>query len=66
MNVPVIVIETCVESNGGVAEAAEALADQSRACAIRVLAGVGTRSELRAWAGENSGCHWYPLMGINF
>lgn len=66
MNVTVIVVETFVESNGGVAEAADTLGNQSCACAVRVLAGVGTRSELRAWAGKSSGCHWYLLMGIDF
>ena len=49
MDVAVVVIETRVESNRLFAEVAEGFSDRPDARAVRVLAGLGTRTELRSW-----------------
>jgi len=57
MNVAVIIVETPVESDRVCAKAAECFGNDACAFTIRVLAQVGTRTELSAWGYENSCCH---------
>lgn len=66
MNVTVIVIEALVESDRLFAEAADCFGDRAYVGAVRVLAGVGTRTEFCTWLWKNSGCHCFLVWGLVF